>query len=410
MPPALSPLTPATSAALVDSEEAIARDVTAVGRISAVPSLLKIICQNTGMGFAAVARVTDGTWTACAVEDTIQFGLLPGGQLQVESTLCKESRAARLPVVIDHASTDPTYRDHHTPRLYNIESYISVPIIYTNGDYFGNLCAIDPRPANVSDPRTVAMFTAFADLIARQLENEARQERAEVALQSERATAELREQFIAVLGHDLRNPLSAVGAAAELLIRRQAEPDLVRLGARLKSSTRRMSGLIDDVLDFARVRLGSGMGLTIRETDFLASGLKEVIDEARASNPHLDIRDELSINRVVRCDPPRIQQVLSNLIGNAATHGGPDDPIVVRAALEDDRLVLSVSNGGEPIPPDDLPKIFQPYWRPANSKPGGGLGLGLYICSEIVGAHGGTLEVTSSVAEGTRFVATLPIG
>jgi len=382
----------------------------AVGRISAVPSLLKIICQNTGMGFAAVARVTDGTWTACAVEDTIQFGLRPGGQLEVESTLCKESRAARLPVVIDHASTDPTYRDHHTPRLYNIESYISVPIIYTNGDYFGNLCAIDPRPANVSDPRTVAMFTAFADLIARQLENEDRQERAEVALQSERATAELREQFIAVLGHDLRNPLSAVGAAAELLIRRQAEPDLVKLGTRLKSSTRRMSGLIDDVLDFARARLGSGMGLAIRDADFLASGLKEVIDEARVSNPHLDIRDELSINRVVRCDPPRIQQVLSNLIGNAVTHGGPHDPIVVRAALEDDRLVLSVSNGGEPIPPDDLPKIFQPYWRPANSKPGGGLGLGLYICSEIVGAHGGTLEVTSSKAQGTRFVATLPIG
>jgi signal transduction histidine kinase len=410
LPPALNPVTPATHAALADSEEAIARDVMAVSRISAVPSLLKIICQNTGMGFAAVARVTDGTWTACAVEDTIEFGLQPGGQLEVASTLCKESRAARLPVVIDHASIDPTYRDHHTPRRYNIESYISVPIIYTNGDYFGNLCAIDPRPANVSDPRTVAMFTAFADLIARQLENEARQERAEVALQSERATAELREQFIAVLGHDLRNPLSAVGAAAELLIRRQAEPDLVKLGTRLKSSTRRMSGLIDDVLDFARVRLGSGMGLTIREADFLASGLKEVIDEARASNPHLDIRDELSINRVVRCDQPRIQQVLSNLIGNAVTHGGQDDPIVVRAALEDDQLVLSVSNGGEPIPPDDLPKIFQPYWRPANSKPGGGLGLGLYICSEIVGAHGGALEVTSSAAEGTRFVATLPIG
>ncbi|WP_241026998.1 GAF domain-containing sensor histidine kinase [Variovorax sp. RKNM96] len=410
MTPAANPFPPATPTALADRPAAIARDVMAVGRISAVPSLLKIICQNTGMGFAAVARVTDGTWTACAVEDTIQFGLQPGGQLEVGSTLCKESRAARLPVVIDHASTDPTYRDHHTPRLYNIESYISVPIIYTNGDYFGNLCAIDPRPANVSDPRTVAMFTAFADLIARQLENEDRQERAEVALQSERATAELREQFIAVLGHDLRNPLSAVGAAAELLIRRQSEPDLVKLGTRLKSSTRRMSGLIDDVLDFARVRLGSGMGLTIREADFLASGLKEVIDEARASNPHLDIRDELSINRVVRCDQPRIQQVLSNLIGNAVTHGGQDDPIVVRAALEDDRLVLSVSNGGEPIPSDDLPKIFQPYWRPANSKPGGGLGLGLYICSEIVGAHGGTLEVTSSAAEGTRFMATLPIG
>ncbi|RQO55824.1 histidine kinase [Variovorax sp. KBW07] len=394
---------------VVDSDEAIARDVAAVTRISAVPTLLKIICQNTGMGFAAVARVTDGTWTACAVEDTIQFGLKPGGQLQLNTTLCMESRAARLPVVIDRASTDPVYFNHHTPRLYNIESYISVPIIHTNGDYFGNLCAIDPRPATVSDPRVVAMFTAFADLIARQLENEDRQERTETALQSERATAELREQFIAVLGHDLRNPLSSVGAAAELLIRRQAEPDLVRLGARLKSSTRRMSALIDDVLDFARVRLGSGMDLTMREADFLSSGLKDVIDEVRAANPALDIRDNLAVNGVVRCDPGRIQQVLSNLLGNAVAHGAPDAPIVVQARIEDDQLVLSVTNGGTPIPPDDLPKIFQPYWRPEHSKPGGGLGLGLYICSEIVAAHSGTLEVTSSEAEGTRFVATLPV-
>ena len=126
-----------------------------MGRISAVPSLLRLICQNTGMGFAAVARVTDGTWTACAVQDDIEFGLVPGGQLDVHTTLCSEARAARQPVVIDHASQDPVYRDHHTPRLYNIESYISVPIVLPNGDYFGNLCAIDPRPRVVSDPRTV---------------------------------------------------------------------------------------------------------------------------------------------------------------------------------------------------------------------------------------------------------------
>jgi hypothetical protein len=393
----------------VDSDEAIARDVAAIGRISAVPSLLKVICQNTGMGFAAVARVTDGTWTACAVEDTIQFGLKPGGRLQVQTTLCSESRAARQPVVIDHASTDPVYFNHHTPRLYNIESYISVPIIHSNGDYFGNLCAIDPRPARVSDARVVSMFTAFADLIARQLETEDLQVRTETALQSERATAELREQFIAVLGHDLRNPLSSVGAAAELLIRRTGEPDLVKLGTRLKTSTRRMSALIDDVLDLARVRLGSGMGLAIREADFLASGLKDVIDEVRAANPRLDIRDELSINGMVRCDQGRIQQVLSNLLGNAVAHGAPDQPIVVRAVVRDDTLVLSVTNGGTPIPPDDIPRIFQPYWRPENSKPGGGLGLGLYICSEIVAAHGGTLQVTSCADDGTCFVATLPV-
>jgi signal transduction histidine kinase len=407
--PGTAPLALTVDLADVDSETAIARDVAAIGRISAVPSLLKVICQNTGMGFAAVARVTDGTWTACAVEDTIQFGLKPGGQLKVETTLCSESRMARQPVVIDRASTDPVYFNHHTPRMYNIESYISVPIIHSNGEYFGNLCAIDPRPAVVSDARVVAMFTAFADLIARQLETEERQERTESALQSERATAELREQFIAVLGHDLRNPLSSVGAAAELLVRRQTEPELIKLGNRLKASTRRMSGLIDDVLDLARVRLGSGMHLSIREADFLASALKDVTDEVRAANPQLDIRDDIAINGAVRCDQGRVQQVLSNLLGNAVTHGAQDAPITVRAAIEGDHLVLSVTNGGAPIPADDLAKIFQPYWRPAHSKPGGGLGLGLYIASEIVAGHGGTLQATSSASEGTRFLATLPV-
>jgi signal transduction histidine kinase len=407
--PGTAPLALTVDLADVDSEIAIARDVAAIGRISAVPSLLKVICQNTGMGFAAVARVTDGTWTACAVEDTIQFGLKPGGQLKVETTLCSESRTARQPVVIDRASTDPVYFNHHTPRMYNIESYISVPIIHSNGEYFGNLCAIDPRPAVLSDARVVAMFTAFADLIARQLETEDRQERTESALQSERATAELREQFIAVLGHDLRNPLSSVGAAAELLVRRQTEPELIKLGNRLKASTRRMSGLIDDVLDLARVRLGSGMHLSIREADFLASALKDVTDEVRAANPQLDIRDDIAINGAVRCDQGRVQQVLSNLLGNAVTHGAQDAPITVRAAIEGDHLVLSVTNGGAPIPADDLAKIFQPYWRPAHSKPGGGLGLGLYIASEIVAGHGGTLQATSSTSEGTRFLATLPV-
>jgi GAF domain-containing protein len=131
--------------------------------------MLKIVCQTTGMGFAAVARVTEGNWTACAVEDNIQFGLQVGGELPVKSTLCVEARSARQPVVFDHASLDPVYKNHHTPQIYNIESYISVPIVLQNGEYFGNLCAIDPRPHKVSEPKTIAVFERFAELISMQL-------------------------------------------------------------------------------------------------------------------------------------------------------------------------------------------------------------------------------------------------
>lgn len=391
-----------------DSAEAIARDIAAVGRISAVPSLLRLICQNTGMGFAAVARVTDGTWTACAVQDDIDFGLKAGGQLEVATTLCSESRAAREPVVIDHASLDPTYRDHHTPRIYNIESYISVPIIRPSGAYFGNLCAIDPKPAVVSDPRIVAMFTTFADLIAMQLESEDRQNAAETELVNARATAELREQFIAVLGHDLRNPLSAVGATAQLLSRR-TEPELVRLGTRLGATTRRMSQLIDDVLDLARSRLGAGMGVAMVETDSLAAALDDVVFELREAHTQRRIDADIVIPRTVRCDTGRLQQLLSNLLGNALTYGAVDRPVRVGASVEGDELVLVVANEGAPIAPDDLARVFEPYWRPLSSKPGGGLGLGLYICAQIAVAHGGAMQVESSAEAGTVFSARLPV-
>jgi GAF domain-containing protein len=242
-----------TNLRLDPSEDAqIARDIEAVQRIGAVPAILRLICKNTGMGFAAVARVSERSWTACAVQDEVNFGLLAGGQLELHTTLCFESRAARAAIVIDNFGTDQVYQGHHTARIYKLGSYISVPIILPDGGYFGNLCAIDPSPAEVSNPRTLSMFEGFADLIAMQLVTEGRHEAAQTALLRERETASLREQFIAVLGHDLRNPLSAVSATAELLSLRKNEPDLVRIGQRLKSITSSIKRAMRRVEDFRR--------------------------------------------------------------------------------------------------------------------------------------------------------------
>lgn len=389
---------------------AIARDIDAVSRIDAVPSILRLICKNTGMGFAAVARVTEHTWTACAVQDELNFGLVAGGQLDLHTTLCFESRAARAPIVIDNFGKDAVYSGHHTARIYNLGSYISVPIILPDGRYFGNLCAIDPNPATVSDARTLSMFEVFADLIAIQLATEGRNQATEAALFNERENSSLREQFIAVLGHDLRNPLSAVSATAELLTLRKNAPDLVKIGQRLKTTTSRMARLIDDVMDFARGRLGSGIGVSIDRVDDLASALRVVVAEVREANPERVLADDIAISTPVRCDRTRVQQLLSNLLGNAMTHGAVEFPVVVKARVENGEFTLTVLNGGNAIAADALGKVFEPYWRPPTSKPGGGLGLGLYICKQIVSAHGGTLNVRSSVEEGTVFVARLPIG
>lgn len=394
----------------IDTSESLARDIGVITRIGAVPAMLQMICDETGMGFAAVARVTDTTWTACAVQDNIGFGLKPGGQLELQTTLCFESRAARAPIIIDHFAEDATYKGHHTSTIYKLESYISVPIVTPSGQYFGNLCAIDPRPAKVSEPRVVRMFEVFANLIGMQLDSEQRQWSTEAALMDERAAANLREQFIAVLGHDLRNPLSAVNATAEFLERRQTDPDLVRAGNRLKRTALRMSRLIDDVLDFARGRLGTGIALSIRTVDDLSEPLRTVVEELSIANPSRQITTDIVLERPVNCDNARIQQLLSNLLGNALTHGAANQPVVVQARTDTTHMSLSVSNGGTPISPHVLPKVFEPYWRPVSSAPRGGLGLGLYICKQIVEAHGGTLEACSSEVDGTCFTARIPLG
>ena len=196
----------------------IAEDVEAVGRIDAVPQILEVICRATGMGFAAVARVTEDRWVACAVRDEIAFGIEPGGELPLETTICHEIRQSGRPVVIDHVAQDDAFRDHRTPKLYGFQSYISTPIVF-RGEFFGTLCAIDPRPARLNTPEVVGMFRLFAELIAQHLGSQQQLAESEAALLSERQALELREQFIAVLGHDLRNPLAAIQGASRLLLR-----------------------------------------------------------------------------------------------------------------------------------------------------------------------------------------------
>ena len=405
MPPSLphQPISPC------DTADEIAKDVAAVNKLQAVPTLLEVLCETTGMRFAAVARVTESTWTACAVKDDINFGLAPGGQLDLETTLCIEAKRSNAPIVIEQASTDARYCNHPTPKIYEFESYVSVPIVLTDGRYFGNLCAIDPAPARVADPKIISMFTRFATLIAMQLDSEISREKDQSQLREANAANELREQFIAILGHDLRNPLQAVYSAGVLLEKNVTDPALKGVAARIKVSVRRMSSLINDVLDFARARRGEGMGVRIAEVEDIDAGLNAVVREFQDGQPDRQILANISVTRRVRCDLGRVQQVASNLIGNALKHGAPEGLVKVTAQAENSDLVLNVWNGGAPIPPENIDKICEPFWRESLTGNREGLGLGLYICSQIVRAHGGTLSVTSSQESGTSFTARLPL-
>jgi signal transduction histidine kinase len=393
----------------MDSSDNSARTIAAIARIDAVPTLLKVLCEITGMRVAVVARVTDKTWTACAVKDEAHFGLKPGMELQVNTLLCFDSWTSRAPIVIEHASSDPRYCNHEAPKRYQIESYVSVPIIRANGGYFGNLSALDPRPAQVAEPRILSMFIEFAALIASQLDHQSLQAQEHRALLDERATGELREQFIAILGHDLRNPLHAVYASGDMLERRLRDPQSLALVSRIKTSARRMSALIDDVVDFARGRLGGGIGLELTEVENINTGLATVVQELRDAQPECEIISHIGVNRAVRCDLGRLQQVASNLLANALTHGLPESPVKITARADENDLVLAVWNAGEPIPPESLGKIFEPFWRHSVSRSRNGLGLGLHICSQIVRAHAGQITVLSTKELGTQFTVRLPL-
>ena len=393
----------------VDAGAQVAADIAAVSRISAVPTMLKVVSEVTGMRLALIARVTRDSWTACAVLDRMNFGLGVGDHLEVATTLCSEVRDTLEPIIIEHASSEPAFCEHPTPKLYGFESYIAVPIYRANGEYFGNVCALDSAPATLRDEKTVAMMRLFAELLSFQLVAEEESDRDRQALSRERTTAELREQFIAVLGHDLRNPLSAILAGSSFLLRTATDATQRTLLERVHGSGRRMSRLIDDIMDFARGRLGGGMPLNRERTD-VAHLTREVVAEIASAHPDRAIRVDVAGAGPARLDPSRVAQMLSNLVGNAVTHGAASQPIDVRARTTDGRAIFDVVSRGPAIPADTMSRLFQPYARADDSRPHSGLGLGLYIVAEIARAHGGTITAASTPDGVTTFTAELPAG
>jgi phosphoserine phosphatase RsbU/P len=274
-----------------------------------------------------------------------------------------------------------------------------------------------PVIANAAERRDVEgrlLFTAVVVIKAtdrRRYERQLVDARSELqkGLATERETAELREQFIAVLGHDLRNPLAAISSGARILQRSGAlkEHKELRVLDMINSTVTRMSDLIDDILDFARGRLGGGITLH-RDARPLEPVLEQVVDELRTASPQRVIETSFEITLPLDCDRTRIGQLASNLIGNAVTHGAPDQPVRIGARTEGDEFKLWVANAGESISEAAMQRLFEPFFRGEVRNSRNGLGLGLHIASQIAQAHGGRIEVTSTEGE-TRFLFTMPL-
>jgi sigma-B regulation protein RsbU (phosphoserine phosphatase) len=275
-----------------------------------------------------------------------------------------------------------------------------------------------PVIANAAERRDAddgLLFTALVVIKAtdrRRYERQLLDSRSELqkGLATERETAELREQFIAVLGHDLRNPLAAISAGARILQRSGAlqQHKELRVLDMINTTVTRMSDLIDNVLDFARGRLGGGITLSRDANRPLEPVLEQVVDELRTASARRVIETSFEITEPVNCDRIRIGQLVSNLIGNALTHGAPDQAVRMGAKTEGGELTLWVANAGEPIPPAAMEKLFEPFFRGNVRDSRQGLGLGLHIASQIARAHGGRIDVTSTPDE-TKFVFTMPL-
>jgi signal transduction histidine kinase len=387
----------------------IKAEVDAVQQIGAVPKILDVVGRMTGMGFVAIARVTSRQWVCCAVRDKINFGLREGGELQVETTICNEIRQHGNTVVIDDVQTDGTFCDHPTPAMYGFRSYISAPIILSDGTIWGTLCAIDPKPRELGKPEIIGSFQLLSELIAVQLELNQRLEQSQANLRisqadllDERRTSELREQFIGVLGHDLRNPLASVDAGMRVLLKNpdtQKAPEIILA---IQKSVLRMAGLVDNIMDFARGRLGGGLTVKREAKEPLTPVLEQVVAELKSAWPDVAVEVEIDIQEPVNCDRSKMGQLFSNLLGNAIMYGHQGRPVRVSARTINGVFELAVTNYGVPISDKAMDNLFKPYTR--GDRPSQhGLGLGLYIASQIAQAHGGTLKASSNLEE-TRFV------
>ncbi|MCC4604559.1 GAF domain-containing sensor histidine kinase [Xanthomonas campestris pv. badrii] len=382
-------------------------DIARVGRLSSVPDVLNILTRLTGMGFAAVARVTEARWITCQVRDDLAFGLVPGDELPLATTFCDSVRVKGNAVWFGHASDDPVYRDHPSPRLYGFESYVSVPIRFDDGSVFGTLCALDPLP-RVMDRQLVEKVELLAQLLGAQIQAEQRAE--ESAQESQRArcelgragaSARLREEFIGILGHDLRNPLQSMHAVVDMLA---IDPINQRQGGAIRSlqrSLQRMEELIDFACDFARGIERDWLQLDYGNGSDLSDALSQVVDETRAAYPNQVLSTHVAIDEPVHGDAVRLAQMFGSMMINAVVQGQQSSLIKAVAVTEQGRLRLEVCNL-DGIDPRRLDVLHASTHVHSGGRAVPDVDLGLHMAAQIAQAHQGELRITSG-KDGTCF-------
>jgi len=260
----------------------------------------------------------------------------------------------------------------------------------------------DSKPA--PDERDVDDVTRFNESLDQSL--------AKAVSSYSKRVDQARDLFLAILSHDLRSPLNSIAMSAHLLpLLGDRSAESSQTASQISTNVTVMARMISDLLDYTRTRLGAGMPVSPASMD-LSSLCRELFNEYSTAHPNRVIRFHSDGEQIGDWDTDRLRQAISNLVGNAVQHGAENAPIDLKLTGDASDVVIVVHNGGPPIPPGELPRIFEPLVRGAGAahprwnRPGS-IGLGLYIAREVARSHGGTIDVTSSLEAGTAFTMRL---
>ncbi|WP_289041961.1 ATP-binding protein [uncultured Zobellia sp.] len=399
---------------------ALQKDIEDIQSISIVPTILDVVCRATGMGFAAIARVTDETWVTCGVLDAIPFGLSVGDELEIETTFCKQVRESDKLVVIDHVEKDKVYHNHPIPAQYGFQSYISVPIVRKNGEFFGTLCALDLKPNKVNNPEIIAMFSMFTELIAFHLDALETMRRQDTAIKKkdvELATYDF------ISSHDLQEPLRKIQILTSTLEKKE-EKNLSEKGKKyfksIKKAATRMRNILNDLLTYS-------------ETEFKPKSFKELdlnvlVNRAKTrlstqleeSNAIINTNDLCTLNIV----PIQMEQLFYNLFANSLSFKSDKRPLLIEVGskqglgqsfgvqgLEEAKMYceITVKDNGMGFEQQYSEKIFDIFQRLKSKENDKSTGIGLSIVRRIVENHNGKIIAIGKPDHFAIFKIYLPL-
>jgi signal transduction histidine kinase len=393
----------------------LAADIEKVKQIAIVPTMLDVICQTTGMGFAAIARVTEDKWITCGVRDDINFGLKPGDELKIKTTICNEIRESRQAVIIDHVAEDKLFVNHHTPLMYKFQSYISMPIILKNGDFFGTLCAIDPHPAQLNNPKIIGMFKLFAELISFHLQSLDLMEQSNFALfeMNKQLSDSIDEnrQYQYISNHNLQEPLRKIRLFSNMLLSAVGIKDAGKatdFAIKIDSHAQRISMMIKDLSDFSELNYADASFTAVDLNKVVADVCVQLATQIETKNVIVKTGTLPS----VRAIPSQIEQLFYHLINNAIKFSKRDlAPVIhIQATAVEQHTEIRIADNGIGIEQSQLEKIFDIFSQLPNNQPLHGFGVGLAYCRKIIRNHRGSISAQSEPGIGTTFSIILPPG